>query len=121
MEKQYRIREIHPVVREIEFLDQETSLEFKLTVRNEETGCQSRLEGIATLLGEEGDLETRDDDSEHAHFVKEFSFKNDQTQLVIALDLWEAELVWITETEPRMHQAGCSFGGDGPLMPLVAG
>jgi hypothetical protein len=121
MEWQYRIREQFPVVREIEFLDQQTVLEFKLRVRNDETGCQTELEGMAKLRGEEGDLESREDESGHSHFVKEFEYATDQVRLIFALDLWEAELVWIYEADARLHQSGCSFGGDGPLMPLVAG
>lgn len=109
------------MVREIEFVDKETTLAFRMMVRNEETGCQTEVEGEAKLRGEAGDLESREDESGHSHFVKEFEFVSDQTRLIIALDLWEAELVWIYEGDARIHQSGCSFGGDGPLMPLVAG
>lgn len=97
----------------------ENELEFRAEAEHLENGTMASVSGnaISTQKG----TELREDDSGEAHPVREYWFEQGEYRICIAVEIREKDLVWILEDGPSPHPPGCRLGGEGPMMPEVAG
>jgi hypothetical protein len=95
------------------FADPQGEDRLRFAIRIREGGCSIAYSGVATARS--GDMESRDDDAGHAHFVTLYTLEQPACGVSIAIDIESRALAWVDSWECAEIERDCSLASTGPL------
>ena len=94
-------------------------IQIELRADSERADCALRLTG--TAVEKAGDLESRDDQLGHSHFVTEYIYERNDCHATVAIDIETKTLAWIAVFDCPALPTSCPPLPPGPLTRPDAG